>query len=113
MSALLIRDLAQVASPAGSAAPLRGSALREIEVTTDAYVLCKDGRIAATGSMRRLEPIGGDVHEIDEARDRGEPTPVDLVDVAVDALEPAHAARRRDAPVFAEHVGVRRDLDLA
>ena len=65
MSALLIRDLAQVASPAGSAAPLRGGALREIEVTTDAYVLCEDGRIAATGSMRRLEPINGDVDEID------------------------------------------------
>ena len=65
MSALLIRDLAQVASPAGSGAPLRGSALREIEVTTDAYVLCEDGRIAATGSMRRLERVDGDVDEID------------------------------------------------
>jgi imidazolonepropionase len=65
VSALLIRDLAQVASPAGSGAPLRGSALREIEVTTDAYVLCEDGRIAATGSMRQLERIDGDVDEID------------------------------------------------
>jgi len=65
VSALLIRDLAQVASPAGSGAPLRGSALREIEVTTSAYVLCEDGRIAATGRMSDLGHLDGDVEEID------------------------------------------------
>jgi imidazolonepropionase len=62
---LLIRDLAQVASPAGSGAPLRGDALREIEITSDAYVLCEGGRIAATGRMRDLGSIDGDVPEID------------------------------------------------
>ena len=62
---LLIRDLAQVASPAGSGAPLRGEALRAIDVTRDGYVLCDAGRIAATGRMRDLGPIDGDVVEID------------------------------------------------
>jgi imidazolonepropionase len=69
VSRLLIRDLAQMASPAGSDAPLRGGALRDIDVTPDAYVLCEDGRIAATGRMRDLGPIDGDVDEID-GRDR-------------------------------------------
>ena len=62
---LLVRDLAQVATPAGDAAPLRGEALREIEITSDAYVLCESGRIAATGRMRDLERIDGDVVEVD------------------------------------------------
>lgn len=62
---LLIRDLAQVASPAGSGAPLRGEALRAIDVMRDGYVLCEGGRIAATGRMRDLGPIDGDVVEID------------------------------------------------
>ena len=62
---LLIRDLAQVASPAGSDAPLRGEALRAIDVRRDGYVLCDAGRIAATGRMRDLGPIHGDVVEID------------------------------------------------
>jgi imidazolonepropionase len=62
---LLIRDLAQVASPAGRDAPLRGAALAEIEVTRDAYVLCEDGRIAATGRMSELGPLAADVEELD------------------------------------------------
>ena len=62
---LLIRDLAQVASPAGSGAPLRGEALRAIDVLRDGYVLCDAGRIAATGRMRDLGPIDGDVVELD------------------------------------------------
>ena len=62
---LLIRDLAQVASPAGSGAPLRGEALRAIDVLRDGYVLCDAGRIAATGRMRDLGPIEGDVVELD------------------------------------------------
>jgi imidazolonepropionase len=62
---LLVRDLAQLATPAGSAAPLRGAALREIDVTRDAYVLCEDGRIASTGRMADLGSLDGDVEEID------------------------------------------------
>jgi imidazolonepropionase len=62
---LLLRDLSQVATPAGGAAPLRGDALRDVEVTSEAYVLCEDGRIVAVGPMRELEPPAGDVEEVD------------------------------------------------
>ena len=62
---LLIRDLAQVATPAGRAAPLRGAALRDIEVTRDAYVLCEGRRIAAVGRMSELARLDGDVDEVD------------------------------------------------
>jgi len=62
---LLIRDLAQVASPAGLDAPLRGAALRDIEVTTDGFVLCEDGRISAVGSMADLPALDDDVEEVD------------------------------------------------
>ena len=62
---LLVRDLAQLATPAGSAAPLRGAALREIDVTRDAYVLCEDGRIVSAGRMAELGSLDGDVEEVD------------------------------------------------
>jgi imidazolonepropionase len=62
---LLVRDLAQLATPAGGAAPLRGAALRDIDVTRDAYVLCEEGRIAATGRMSDLGSLDGEVEEID------------------------------------------------
>jgi len=62
---LLVRDLAQLATPAGSAAPLRGAALRETEVTRDAYVLCEDGRITSAGRMAELGSLDGDVEEVD------------------------------------------------
>ncbi|HEX4746634.1 MAG TPA: imidazolonepropionase [Gaiellaceae bacterium] len=61
----LVRDLAQVASPAGREAPLRGKALRAVEVVEDAYVLVEDGRIVAVGRMRDLAPLGDDVEEVD------------------------------------------------
>jgi imidazolonepropionase len=62
---LLIRDLRQVASPAGRAAPLRGRELAQVDLYEDAYVLVEDGTIAAVGRMRDLRPIEGDVDEID------------------------------------------------
>jgi len=62
---LLIRDLAQVASPAGRAAPLRGADLGKADVLEDAYILCEDGRISAAGAMRELGPLAGDVEEVD------------------------------------------------
>jgi imidazolonepropionase len=64
-SQLLIRDLAQVATPAGRGAPLRRSALRDVEVIEDAFVLCEDGRIAAIGAMRDLRALAGDALELD------------------------------------------------
>jgi len=65
VSRLLLRDLAQLATPAGSPAPLRGDALDEVEVIEDAYVLCEDGRTVAAGRMRDLERLDGDVVELD------------------------------------------------
>jgi imidazolonepropionase len=65
MSALLVRDLAQVVSPAGDPAPLRGTALAEIRVIENGYVLCEGGRVAAVGSMSELGAVAADVRELD------------------------------------------------
>jgi imidazolonepropionase len=66
MAKLLIRDLAQVVSPAGTHAPLRGRAdLAALDVVEDAYILCEDGRVAAVGTMASLDPLEGDVEEVD------------------------------------------------
>jgi imidazolonepropionase len=62
---LLVRDLAQVATPAGRDAPLRGEALGEVEVVEDAYVLCDGETIEAVGRMRDLPALGSDVVEVD------------------------------------------------
>ncbi len=62
---LLIRDLAQVATPSGGSAPLRGAELGAVEVLENAYLLCEQGRIAAVGAMRDLEPLSGEIEELD------------------------------------------------
>ena len=62
---LLIRDLAQLATPRGTEAPLRGGALGRVEVLEDAYVLCHDGTIEAVGRMHDLQALDGDVTELD------------------------------------------------
>jgi imidazolonepropionase len=65
MSRLLVRDLAQVATPAGRDPLLRGSALGQVEVVEGAFVLCADGRIEAVGRMRELPALDGEVEELD------------------------------------------------
>jgi imidazolonepropionase len=62
---LLVRDLAQVATPAGRGAPLRGQALGEVDVLEDAFVLCRGDSIEAVGRMRDLSPLEGEVVELD------------------------------------------------
>ena len=62
---LLVRDLAQLATPAGTVAPLRGRALGEVDVVEGAYVLCAGGSIEAVGRMRDLPRIEGEIEEID------------------------------------------------
>jgi len=62
---LLIRDLAQVATPGGSGGPLRGTDLRDVRVVENAFVLCRDGRVAAVGPMADLPPGVGGLKEID------------------------------------------------
>ncbi|MDQ3859540.1 MAG: imidazolonepropionase [Actinomycetota bacterium] len=65
MATLLVRDLAQAVSPSGRDAPLRGRTLRDVDVLEDAYVVCRAGRIADVGPMRRLRPLAGEVEELD------------------------------------------------
>ena len=62
---LLIRNIAQLATPAGTSAPLRGAALSEVHVIEDAYVLCRGETIEAVGPMRELRPPDGDTEEVD------------------------------------------------
>jgi imidazolonepropionase len=62
---LLVRDLAQLATPAGVGAPLRGAALGEVDVLEQAFVLCAGKTIESVGRMRDLAPLAGDVLEID------------------------------------------------
>lgn len=64
MGRLLIRDLAQLATPAGRVAPLRGPALADVEVIDGAFVLCRDGQVEAVGRMADLV-LDGDVEELD------------------------------------------------
>ncbi len=60
-----MRDLAQLVTPAGNEAPLRGEALGRVEVLEDAFVLCESGRVTATGRMRELGRLEGEVEELD------------------------------------------------
>jgi imidazolonepropionase len=62
---LLIRDLEQLATPAGQGSPLRGRELGAVDVMSDAYVLCSGGRIEAVGEMSRLAAPDGEVEELD------------------------------------------------
>jgi imidazolonepropionase len=62
---LLIRDLAQVVSPSGREAPLRGKALGELDLLEHAYVLCAGGTIEAVGRMADLPPLDGEIEELD------------------------------------------------
>jgi imidazolonepropionase len=62
---LLVRDLAQLVTPAGRDAPLRGRALGEVEVIEDAFVVCAGGAIEAVGPMPNLERIDGEYDELD------------------------------------------------
>jgi imidazolonepropionase len=63
--ALLVRDLAQVATPAGTQAPLRGAALGEVEVIEDAYVLFDGATIVSVGRMRDLARLDVEAVELD------------------------------------------------
>ncbi len=61
---LLVRDLAQVVTPSGNAALLRGRALRDVDVIEDGFVLCRGELVEAVGRMRDLRDVG-DVEELD------------------------------------------------
>jgi imidazolonepropionase len=63
--ALLVRDLAQLVSPAGRNAPLRGGELGEVEVLENAFLLVEDGLIVEKGTMRELRARRDEVEELD------------------------------------------------
>jgi imidazolonepropionase len=65
VTSLLIRDLAQVVTPAAATAPARGADLGAATVLEDAYVLSVEGMISAVGRMRELSSLPGDVVELD------------------------------------------------
>ncbi len=55
-----------------------------------------------------LDAVAGEARvrvAVDESRDRGQPAPVDLLDVAGERSQLAHLADRDDASVLAEDVG--------
>jgi imidazolonepropionase len=66
---LLVRDLAQLATPSASPAPLRSADLGAVDVLENAYVLCAGDTIESVGRMRDLPALNGDVVEVD-GRDR-------------------------------------------
>ena len=65
MRRLLVRDLAQLATPSGRHAPLRGGDLGIVDVIEGACVLCEDGVISQVGATRDLGKLDGDVEELD------------------------------------------------
>jgi imidazolonepropionase len=65
VSALLVRDLAQVVSPAGRSAPLRGAALGKVDVLENAYLLVDDGHIVEVGATRDLRSRRDEIEELD------------------------------------------------
>ncbi len=65
MSRLLVRDIAQLVTPAGDTAPLRGALLGELTVLEGAYVLSEGSQIVQVGRMRDLGSLDGEVEEID------------------------------------------------
>ena len=62
---LLVRDIAQLVTPSGRRAPLRGRDLRAVEQVGDAYVLCEGGTIASVGRMADLPRLDSDAVEVD------------------------------------------------
>jgi len=62
---LLVRDLAQLATPSGGDFPLRGKDLDEVEVVEDAFLLCEDGVVVSSGRMRDLGSVSGELVELD------------------------------------------------
>jgi imidazolonepropionase len=65
VASLLVRDLAQLATPSRSDAPLRGRALGDVTVHENAYVLCREDKVEAFGRMSELGPVAGEVEEVD------------------------------------------------
>ena len=66
---LLLRNLAQLATPSGTGAPLRGAALAQVEVLEDAFVLCDGESIEVVGRMSSLPALADDSGLVVDALD--------------------------------------------
>jgi imidazolonepropionase len=62
---LLVRDLAQLATPAPAGGLMRGARAGDVALVENAYILCEAGRITGLGPMRELSSLDGDVEELD------------------------------------------------
>ena len=62
---LLVRDLAQLATPAPGDGPMRGARAGDVTLVQDAYILCEAGLVTGVGRMRELGALDGDVEELD------------------------------------------------
>ena len=62
---LLVRDLAQLATPAPGDGPMRGARAGDVTLVEDAYILCEAGLVTGVGRMRELGALDGDVEELD------------------------------------------------
>src|SRR5688500_13879128 len=63
---LLIRNAAQIVTGRGSA--LRGAALGEVQIHSDAWLYAEEGAIVAVGDRREVEPrVRGTPSELDAA----------------------------------------------
>jgi imidazolonepropionase len=62
---LLVHDIAQLATPSGREAPLRGRDLGSIDVLEGAFVLCEGDTIRAVGRMKDLPALDGETVEVD------------------------------------------------
>lgn len=62
---LLIRDLAQIATPSQGSGPARGASLGAVDVVEAGFVLCEEGRVLAIGPMRDLPALDGPLEEVD------------------------------------------------
>jgi imidazolonepropionase len=74
---LVIDNLAQVAWPAGSGAPLRAGAMRETVVVRDAAIAVRDGKVAAVGPRAEVAAGSAGLDVLDAGRRAAVPGLVD------------------------------------
>ncbi|HVW78327.1 MAG TPA: imidazolonepropionase [Alloacidobacterium sp.] len=69
-TSLLLTNCSQLVTMAGPPRPRMGAELRELAIMTDAAMLVRDGRIAATGSRKGIEPLADAATQVIDAGGR-------------------------------------------
>jgi imidazolonepropionase len=62
---LLVTNASQIVTLSGPAHPRTGAELCELGIVNDGAMLVRDGRVAAVGSLREIEPIARDPEVVD------------------------------------------------